>query len=269
MTPPRQATIQTVNSFSNSSTTALSFSVPSNGQNKTSVIWALSTTNPGKNDPATNLFQHTFRGLEFFNLDQPYDGTVVRAPSPFPISSKTVRPDGRAAFVLIAHIVCGAIAVMMVLPGGVVVPRITRGLTTSRWWFQFHAINQGLTSLALVCAAYGIARSFGGPIDTRHRKTGTALFALIILQTVLGVFSHWFHPGPRLKRFTFVTKRGRGPSNFLHVVFGIICVAVGWGAAWTGECGLQRRWRDWVSFELSLPHMSVLSVSPVARLHPY
>jgi hypothetical protein len=168
-------------------------------------------------------------------MDAPYDGSVITERALFPVHGVTYKENGRAAFILIAHVVCGCLAAMVVLPGGVVVPRITRGLTTSRWWFHFHAINQGLTALALVSAAFALALQFGGELNTRHRKAGCALFGLIIFQTILGVFSHWFKPGYRLRKVTFETKRGRGPSNLLHVAFGIICVAVGWGAAWTGE----------------------------------
>jgi hypothetical protein len=233
--PPRVASIDTSNTYSNSTRTELSFSMPSSGDNQISVLWAMSRANPRNPSPDATLLQHAWRGLEFMNMDEEFDGSVVTEASPFPVHGKTYKDNGRPSFVLIAHIVCGVFATMLALPGGVVVPRLTRGLTTSRWWFPFHAINQGVTALALVCAAFGVALGFGGEFDTNHRKMGVVLFALIIVQTILGLFSHFCKPGPRLRPYTFETKRGRGPTNFMHVALGIVCVGVGWSLSWTGE----------------------------------
>lgn len=234
--PARVATLNIDNSYSNDTTTALSYSIPSDAQNMTMIIWALSRENPGTPNPNAILTQHTWMGVMWLYMDAPYDsGSVFEWDGHgIPDHSKTMKQNGSPAFVLIAHIVCGVLAVMLVLPGGVVVPRITRGLTTSRWWFHFHIVNQGITAVALVCAAFGIGLTFGGELDSRHRKTGVALFALVMLQTLLGAFSHWYTPGWRMQKFTFVTKRGRGPSNFVHAALGVVCVAVGWSAAWTG-----------------------------------
>lgn len=208
--------------------------MPSNSDNTTSFIWALSNTNPANSDPGANLIEHTWRGVIFASMEADWTGNRIQMSSMFDTHSPANTKSGKASFALIAHITCGVLATMMVLPGGVVVPRITRGLTTSNWWFRFHQISQGICAIALIAAGFGIALRFGGELDSTHRKTGVALFALTIVQILLGLFAHYYTPGWRVRRFVFETKRGRGPSNFLHVIMGVIIVAVGWSTCWTG-----------------------------------
>ena len=59
--------------------------------------------------------------------------------------------------IMLAHATCGALATMLFIPLGVLVPRLTRGLTTSRWWFPAHAAIVGLVAYGLVSAAWGLA----------------------------------------------------------------------------------------------------------------
>ena len=59
------------------------------------------------------------------------------------------------------------------LPAGVVVPRIARGLTTSRWWFVVHAVVQGGIVVVLAIAGFSIAWAyFSYGLDTPHRVSG-------------------------------------------------------------------------------------------------
>jgi hypothetical protein len=71
---------------------------------------------------------------------------------------------------LIAHVVCGALATMLVIPAAVLVPRYARGLSNSRWWFPVHGSAMGIVALALVVAAFIIAvtNSTGG-FNSYHR----------------------------------------------------------------------------------------------------
>ncbi|BEJ17130.1 hypothetical protein CspHIS471_0605310 [Cutaneotrichosporon sp. HIS471] len=232
--PPRPATLNEGQTWSNTTGTSLSFQVPSDSANNTIVIWALSNTRPDSTNPTAGLIQHTWHGGEIIDFTTEYSDVPGPTTIGYGASKATNNATGGPSLALIAHITCGVLVTMLVLPGGVVVPRITRGITTTKSWFYFHMLNQGFFALALVSINLGIGLTFGGEIDSAHRRTGTALFVLVILQIILGFYSHFYKPGHRMKQHTFETKRGRGPTNFLHVAFGIITVAVGWSACWSG-----------------------------------
>lgn len=72
---------------------------------------------------------------------------------------------------LVAHMVCGALATLLFLPLGAIIPRIARTYTTRRWWFPVHATTQGLISTAFVIAAFACNRHFWGVLlfDTTHK----------------------------------------------------------------------------------------------------
>lgn len=232
--PPRPATLDAEACYSNTTATSLTFRVPSDGVNDTLIIWAMSNTRPDSSFVDAGLIQHTWHGGEVISFSKEMSETPDKTMIGYGTSKATDYKTGGPSLALIAHVTCGVLVTMLVLPGGVVVPRITRGITTTQSWFYFHMLNQGFFALALVSVNFGLGLTFGGEIDSAHRKTGTALFALVILQIVLGFFAHFYKPGHTVRNFTFETKRGRGPSNFLHVLMGIITVAVGWSACWSG-----------------------------------
>lgn len=119
---------------------------------------------------------------------------------------------------------------MALFPAGILVPRIARGLTEKRWWFPVHGAVNGLLGFGLVVAAFGIAKAnFSGGYNSTHRKLGLALFVLCIFQTLLGLFTHFYQRVHRLQ-----TTAGRGPTNFIHMVLGLVIVAVGWSTVWEG-----------------------------------
>lgn len=233
--PPRVATLDLDRSYSNASGTSFTFTVPSDEKNLTMMLWSMSRVNPENAAVNAPLLQHTWHALEIIDFSKDFDPSAAPAVSKIGAGfSKAMKLNGMPSFALIAHVICGGLVTMLVLPGGVVVPRITRGISTNQNWFRFHMINQGLVALGLVIAAFAIALNFGGELDTTHRRTGVALLVLVILQGLLGCFAHFYVPGPRVRQYTFMTKRGRGPSNFIHVALGIIVVSVGWSSAWTG-----------------------------------
>jgi hypothetical protein len=79
---------------------------------------------------------------------------------------------------MIAHVVVGALATMLFLPLGTLVPRFARGMTTKRWWFPVHSAVNGIIGFILVIAAFAIAMAnFGddGNFNTTHRVSLPAL----------------------------------------------------------------------------------------------
>jgi hypothetical protein len=69
--------------------------------------------------------------------------------------------------ILIAHVVCGAAATLVLLPFGVLIPRYARALSTGRWWFPLHMAVQIIgIILALVALATGFAQ--GGAEGAAH-----------------------------------------------------------------------------------------------------
>ncbi|WWD18392.1 hypothetical protein CI109_102842 [Kwoniella shandongensis] len=227
--PPRKASLLTSSSFSDSTSTSITFTVPSssNTTDSTNIIWAYSTTNPKSSAVNANIVQHLASGNTKLNLlsTQPINSTTSSTSGS---SSSSSTSGNRKA--LIAHVAVGAVATMAVLPIGIIIPRIARGLSTKRWWFPAHAAVNGLIGMGLVIAAFGIAvASFEGGINSGHRKLGLTLFILTLLQTALGLFVHFYQRSHRLQ-----TASGRGPTNFLHVALGVVIVGIGFGTAWKG-----------------------------------
>lgn len=76
--------------------------------------------------------------------------------------------------ILIAHVVCGAAATLVLLPLGVLIPRYVRLFSGRRWWFPVHAIVQ-LAGIVLALVALGTGFNMGGvpgsvhPVSNRER----------------------------------------------------------------------------------------------------
>ncbi|WVR06275.1 hypothetical protein IAU60_003305 [Kwoniella sp. DSM 27419] len=252
--PDRKASLLTSSSFANSSSTSITFTIPSSSSsgslNKTALIWAWSKQNPGSSSVSATIQQHLASGSANLALlatlpsgsssssgtaSSDPTGTTGTSPSGTSRSNGGTIVDNDASTtqshnVLIAHVVCGALATMAILPIGIIVPRLGRGLTTGRWWFPVHGAMNGLLGFGLITAAFAIAVSqFPGGIVSTHRKLGLTLFILAIVQTCLGVFTHFYK-----RTHKFQQASGRGPSNYIHVVLGLVVVGLGFGVVWTG-----------------------------------
>ncbi|OCF55017.1 hypothetical protein L486_07673 [Kwoniella mangroviensis CBS 10435] len=238
--PPRKATLLTSSSFSNFSTTSISFTLPSNSSaaNSTNLIWAYGNKNPGSSSSSTSsLAQHLASGNTQISLlaNSLPNTTTTSGNGTSSTSNSPISAGGSSKKVLIAHVACGGVATMAILPIGILVPRISRGLTMQRWWFPVHGALNGLTAFGLIVAAFGIARAnFSGGFSSTHRKLGLTLFILSIIQTLLGILTHWWQPKHRLQ-----TKSGRGPVNLLHMILGLVVVGIGFGTVWWG---LDEEW---------------------------
>ena len=160
--------------YSNSSGTRYTFTVPAlntSTTGPTSHIWAFSHTRPGSSSASSPLMQHDASGTMQLDLTADLNAapsTTRPRPRPTGYGYPTSAANGNGAgfgrggwsrqSVLLAHVVCGALATMLFLPIGVLVPRIARGLTSKRWWFPVHSAVNGLVGTVLVVAAYGTAR---------------------------------------------------------------------------------------------------------------
>ncbi|WWC88768.1 uncharacterized protein L201_003681 [Kwoniella dendrophila CBS 6074] len=252
--PPRKATLLTSSSFSNSKTTSISFSLPSTSSNTnlTNLIWAYGNKNPGSSSSSTsNLSQHLASGNTQISLlanslpssvtSSGNNSTSSSTSTNKPTSSASGTINGEkggkssstttsTSNILIAHVVCGSIATMAILPIGIIIPRISRGFSINRWWFPTHGALNGLIAFGLIVAAFGIAKAnFLGGFDSTHRKLGLTLFILSIIQVLLGILPHFWQPKHKLQ-----TSSGRGPINFLHMLLGLVVVGVGFGTVWWG-----------------------------------
>ncbi|GFZ45290.1 hypothetical protein JCM24511_03016 [Saitozyma sp. JCM 24511] len=244
--PARKATLVTSTSFKDSSGVGITFTLPSNSSvtNSTSLIWAYGATNPKSSSANATLLQHLASGNAQLALLAPITNTSISgiadsAATGSAGSGSVVSSSGTSRSILIAHIVCGALATMFFLPVGILVPRIARGLSSRRWWFPIHSTGMGIFAFGFVVAAFSIARTyFPGRFNSKHRKLGLSLFILVIFQVLLGIFVHWGRG--RIPKTG--TSPGRGPTNFIHMAFGLVIVATGFATAWEG---LNSEWPLW------------------------
>ncbi|WWC70667.1 uncharacterized protein I206_104618 [Kwoniella pini CBS 10737] len=242
--PPRKATLLTSSSFSNSSSTSIAFTLPSSSNtNSTNIIWAYGNKNPSSSDSGTsNIAQHLASGntqIALLASQLPSSTSTNGTTSTTGNGSNSGNiSNGVSKNILIAHVVCGASATMFILPIGILVPRLARGFTLKRWWFPVHGALNGLIAFGLIVAAFAIAlANFSGGFSSTHRKLGLTLFILAIIQTLLGILTHWWQP-----KHKFQTSSGRGPVNFLHILLGITIVGVGFGTVWWG---IDEEWENW------------------------
>ncbi|WRT67692.1 uncharacterized protein IL334_004664 [Kwoniella shivajii] len=250
--PPRKASLDTSSSFSDKTTTSITFTLPSSSNtNSTSIIWAYGTKNPGSSSSSSSFTQHLASGNTQLSLlatlTNNNSSTSTNGGSNSSSNSTSNSNSGAGSGsgsgiiggtnkkVLIAHVVCGSLATMAILPIGILVPRIARAFTIDRWWFPLHGALNGIIAFGLITAAFAIAVSkFEGGFNSTHRKLGLTLFILALIQTLLGILTHYWQPNHK-----FQTSSGRGPSNFLHIILGLTIVGIGFGTVWKG---IQEEW---------------------------
>ncbi|KAI9639462.1 uncharacterized protein MKK02DRAFT_39760 [Dioszegia hungarica] len=235
--PPRTASLLATQSFSNSSSTSISFTVPSNSDstsNATSLIWAYGSDNPGSSSSAS-IRQHVGHGTMTLALMTPIQAASTSSSgtsNPSAIvtvsdkSSETTSLSNRRT-IIITHAVLGAVSAMLLLPLGILTARLGRGWTTSRLWFAVHAVLNTLAAiLAAATAIYASAK-----LDVEHVSAHPGLgkvFAIgVAAQVLIGASLHWIKP-------RLIKTPGRGIYNYLHVAVGLAAIAVGFAAVYTG-----------------------------------
>lgn len=204
MSPPFQASLVPAQSFTNSSDTLISFSVPMSAvklqSGRQSLVWAFGAVNPNSANPAAHILQHRASGTTILDVlpDEPTASVsptvsqttgISKAAEPtlgpdVPKNDSVIVPQGRTSYqtMVIAHAVLGALFAMFLLPMGVLIARFGKSTTpikpgevsVHRWWFPAHAVWQGIIALAIGVAAVAVGYNLkkkrgGGDIDSTHR----------------------------------------------------------------------------------------------------
>ncbi|GBE83731.1 hypothetical protein SCP_0507870 [Sparassis crispa] len=133
----------------------------------------------------------------------------------------------------IAHALFACIAVLFTMPIALLAARYLRH---GPRWFRIHVIFNGITTF-LVILVFGLGMGavstqnlgtqFNGPYSDLHHKLGLTIFILVLAQTILGIFSHYY-PGGHI-------------SRRVHVAFGTIVAA---GMIWETWEGLHNEWAE-------------------------
>lgn len=166
--PSRLASLQNSQSFANSTSTSITFTLPSDDSalsGPTALIWAYSSRNPGSSSPDASFARHDTFGRLSLDLGASLSsgGTAQSG------TSETANTEGPNRRAVIAHMVIGGIVTMIIIPFAVLVPRFARGLTTKRWWLPVHSGIAGVLAFALVAVTFIIAASsFGVGFSDTH-----------------------------------------------------------------------------------------------------
>ena len=116
----------------------------------------------------------------------------------------------------------GSLAAFVTAPGAVLVARYCRAW---RHWATVHWILNAFTAIFLI-VNYGTIQGVQG-VETGqdfHTALGTAVFVIVLVQTALGVLAKFTR---RPQSFNYVTiQRGRSVVRYIHIVFGIVTLAL-------------------------------------------
>lgn len=258
------ATLMPTLSFTNTSNTVISFSVPLSAvtldSGRQALIWAYGSTNPNTAAASGSIMQHRASGTAFVDLSSNESSTSgTPATSTGSISIPTFGPSstgtsnaqavGRTSYqnALIVHAILGSLFAMLFLPLGVLIARFTRSTHVDRphkWWFPLHAAWQGVISLAIGVAAIALgyqleSKRGGGEVKSTHRTMGLVVLILLLVQSVLGVVTHWRRQILRMR------SSKRSPVNYLHIFLGVGLLAISWAQVWTG---LDYEWPIWSGY---------------------
>jgi hypothetical protein len=115
---------------------------------------------------------HSIDGNHHFHMSYNYPSSNTIHSQSMPASSSSpaganIFPPTTVSSILVAHVVCGALATLLLLPLGVLVPRYARAMSKGRWWFPLHmGVQLGGTALAI--AALAIGYQMGAAEGTAH-----------------------------------------------------------------------------------------------------
>jgi ABC-type xylose transport system permease subunit len=142
---------------------------------------------------------------------------------------------------LVAHAALCSIGFMILLPLGAIIGRYR---TLNPFWFNIHAAVQMLAGLLIIPGfALGVhfnnkLKALGTPGDpvitsSQHNNTGMALFALYIVQVIVGVVIHQFKQRDVVHR---------PPQNYFHAILGLVIISL---AMWQVHDGYHKEYLIW------------------------
>lgn len=116
----------------------------------------------------------------------------------------------------------GSLAAFVTAPGAVLVARHCRAW---RHWATVHGVLNAFTAIFLI-VNYGTIHGVEGVEAGQdfHTTLGTAVFAIVLAQTALGVAAKFTKRPPA---FNYVTvQHGRSIVRYIHIVFGTVTLAL-------------------------------------------
>jgi len=132
------------------------------------------------------------------------------------------------------HGLLAAIAFLVLIPVGVLIPRYLRTFT-NRWWWG-HWITNFLISGPLVIAAWVMghnAHKLSHAPNDHHKRIGVVIFGLYIAQVALGALIHYVRI-----RLPFLAGH-RPPQNYIHALLGLTILAM---ANYQVHYGIYTEW---------------------------
>ncbi|GAA6058663.1 hypothetical protein JCM10212_004074 [Sporobolomyces blumeae] len=187
------------------------------------MIYASASKDPSSTSQNANVAQHN-NAFGSFSLDiaQPLNLAATNPTGGKASTSGWTHRDK----VLIAHAVIGSVAVMLVVPFGVLLARFGRAHS----WYPAHRAIQIAAALLMVTSAIiGITQNMDGGGADDHRHVGIALLILFVVQPALGLWSHRTPAGSKLTsaRPSF-SRPFPSVVRIVHIVLGIVLVGVGY-----------------------------------------
>jgi len=149
--------------------------------------------------------------------------------------SDTALPLNSLEIRLRSHAILCIVGFLIILPIGVLVPRLTRTLPYK--WFYVHWFIQLAVGLPIIVTGWSLGYkanlSLGTPhFQDTHEAIGLALLILYLTQLVIGASVHFF-------KFPTRFRGHRAPHNYLHVLLGIAIIIL---SEFTSHYGLYIEW---------------------------
>ncbi|KAJ6595145.1 hypothetical protein DFH09DRAFT_1305825 [Mycena vulgaris] len=128
---------------------------------------------------------------------------------------------------VIGHALLCVLGFAVLLPAGAILARYMR--TFRPWWYTAHWVAQvgiaGPVVVIGVVLGYVANHEYGETPGDDHKKWGTIILALYVLQCAFGAVIHYIKPK---------NARRRPPQNYLHAIAGIAILILGMYQIHTG-----------------------------------
>ncbi|KII84359.1 hypothetical protein PLICRDRAFT_46252 [Plicaturopsis crispa FD-325 SS-3] len=245
--PNQVATLSTSLSSASGNQPKFVFTVPATSQTSQDVIWAFGTDTPSSSAVDATFHQHKQSGAFTLDLTKAVSSSAtISAPSP---ASTGASAPGKSATddipyssyqrLIIVHAVLSTLGFLVFLPAGVLLARYLRTATptwyTGHWVAQF-ALGGPIILIGIIFGFMGNKKISSFHLQRNHTKLGAALFALYVIQCVLGAVIHWIKPKPKPGNAP-----RRPPQNYLHAVLGLLIIAL---ALWQVRTGYAYEWPE-------------------------